>query len=188
MSKTALLIMDVLVANVSRNTLPPAYLPLMASTIAAARASSVKIIYVTISFRPGYPEITPFHPTFSAAAKANAFLSGSPEVKVHSAIAPQAGDIVVVKKRVSAFVGSDLEVILRSLGVQTLVLTGISTGGVVLSTLCEAADKDFGLVVLRDLCVDPKEEVHRVLMENIFTKRGKVVGAEEWLEALKAEA
>ncbi|KAG0652133.1 hypothetical protein D0Z07_0778 [Hyphodiscus hymeniophilus] len=189
MTKTALLIMDVLAGMVPRiPNLSPSYLSLMASTIAAARSSSIKIIYVTIAFRPTHPEISPSNLAFAAAAKGNAFLVGSPAVEVHPSIAPHEGDIVVVKKRVSAFTGSDLEVILRSLDVKTLVLAGMSTGGVVLSTLSEAADKDYGLVVLRDLCVDPNEEVHRVLMDQIFPKRGNVTGAEEWVKGLQSEA
>ena len=188
MAKMALLIMDVQVAMVSRVSLPPAYLPRMASTISDARASGIKIIYVTIAFKAGHPEISPLNPAFSAAAKCNAFLVGSPDVEIHPSIAPREGDLTIVKKRVSAFVGSDLEVILRSLGIQTLVLAGMSTGGVVLSTLCEAADRDFGLVVLRDLCVDPNEEVHRVLMNNIFSKRGVVIDSEQWVKDFKAES
>jgi nicotinamidase-related amidase len=186
MSKTALLIMDVQAGNVTRVPIPPSYLPLMASTIATARASSVKIVYVTISFRPGHAECSPSNPVFGAAAKLNAFVSGSAGTEIEPSVAPQESDIVVVKKRVSAFTGSDLEIVLRSLGVQTLVLAGMSTSGVVLSTVCEAADKDFELVVLRDLCVDRDEEVHRVLMDSVFMKRGKVIGAEEWVDGLKA--
>lgn len=180
--------MDVQAGMVPRAPIPSTYLPLMARTISAARNSSIKVIYVTIAFAQGYPEISPSNSTFSAAAKSNSFLTGSPEVEVHPAIAPIEGDIMVVKKRVSAFTGSSLEVILRSQGVGKLVLAGMSTGGVVLSTLCEAADKDYEIVVLRDLCVDPNEEVHRFLMDNIFDKRGEVVGAEEWAGSLKAEA
>jgi len=185
MSKTALLIMDVQAGNIPRVSVPPTYLSLMASTIYSARASSIKIIYVTISFRPGHPEISPSNPVFGAAAKSNLFVSGTPGTEIEPSIAPQESDVVVVKKRVSAFAGSDLEMVLRSLGVQTLVLAGMSTSGVVLSTLCEAADKDFELVVLRDLCVDRDEEVHSVLMDSVFAKRGKVISAEEWVAGLK---
>lgn len=176
--------MDVLVGFVSRVPLPETYLPLMASTISSARSSGIKVIYVQVSFAPGFPEIPPTARPFYAAAKAGRFLQGSPEVEIHPSIAPVEGDIVVVKKRVSAFTGSSLEVILRSLGVGKLVLAGMSTSGVVLSTLCEAVDKDFEIVVLEDLCVDPNEEVHRVLIDHLFAKRGEVVGAKEWVEVV----
>jgi nicotinamidase-related amidase len=189
MSKTALLIMDVQTGNVNRlSTLPPTYLPLMASTISTARTLSIPIIYIILSFRPGHPECSRLNPIFAPLTVPNStlFVAGDPDTVIPPAIAPQDGDVVVVKKRVSAFAGSDLEVVLRSLGVRKLVLAGMSTGGVVLSTVCEAADKDFELVVLRDLCVDPSEELHGMLMDKIFKKRGQVVGAEEWIKGLEA--
>ena len=73
---------------------------------------------------------------------------------VHPAIAPQAGDITCVKRRVSAFTGSDLEVVLRAQDIRHLVLAGVATSGVVLSTVREAGDKDFRITVLSDCCAD----------------------------------
>jgi nicotinamidase-related amidase len=87
---------------------------------------------------------------------------------------------VVTKRRVSAFTGSDLEVVLRSLGAGTLVLTGIATSGVVLSTLRQAADLDYRLVVLADACLDADPEVHRVLLEKVFPRQATVRTAAQW--------
>jgi nicotinamidase-related amidase len=184
MSATALLIMDLQVGMVSRIHLPENYLTLLQKTINNAR-SHMKIIYVTVSFRPGHPEVSPTAPAGFLHGKANnLFVAGSPETAIHPSIAPIKGDIVVEKKRVSAFTGSGLDVVLRGLGIKTLVFAGVATGGVVLSTVCDATDRDFGIVVLKDLCLDPDEQVHEVLTEKIFRKRGEVVGAEEWLETL----
>jgi nicotinamidase-related amidase len=69
------------------------------------------------------------------------------------------------------------------MNVQHLVLTGIATGGVVLSTLIEAADKDFRLTVLSDCCADPDEEVHQLLITKIFSKRANILTVEEWSSA-----
>jgi nicotinamidase-related amidase len=84
---------------------------------------------------------------------------------------------------VSAFSGSDLDVVLRSLDVDSLVLTGIATSGVVLSTLRQAADLDFGLTVLSDLCADNDPEVHRILMDKVFPRQAAVITATEWVDA-----
>ena len=108
----------------------------------------------------------------------------SEATQVHAAVAPRAGDIVVTKKRVSAFTGSDLDVVLRSLDIDSLVLTGIATSGVVLSTLRQAADLDYGLIVLRDCCADADDEVHRVLLDNVFPRQATVVQAAEWRATL----
>ncbi len=100
---------------------------------------------------------------------------------MHPAVAPGPDDVVVVKKRVSAFTGSDLEVVLRSLGVSRLVLCGISTSGVVLSTLRQAADLDYGITVLRDGCADGDPEVHRVLLDKVFPRQADVMTTGEWV-------
>ncbi len=103
---------------------------------------------------------------------------------IHPAVAPQAADVVVTKRRVSAFSGSDLEMLLRSADVDHLVLTGIATSGVVLSTLRQAADLDFQLTVLSDACADADPEVHRVLMEKIFPAQAEVLSVAEWIAKL----
>jgi nicotinamidase-related amidase len=189
MPGTALLVMDLQAGIISRMPSLGDYISRVAKTIAEARAvePKISIIYVGLSFQPGHPEVSPSNPTFYAAAQQKMFLAGSPGTAFHPDIAPAEGDVVVFKKRISAFTGSGLDLILSSLGVKNLVLCGLSTGGVVLSTLVEAVDKDFGITVLEDLCMDPDEEVHRVLTEKTFKKRGAVVKAKEWINGLKTE-
>jgi nicotinamidase-related amidase len=92
-------------------------------------------------------------------------------MKIDAKIAPQAGDVIITKRLVSAFTGSDLEVVLRAGSVQHIVLTGILTSGVVLSTLREAADKDYRITVLSDCCSDADAEVHHVLTTKVFPRR-----------------
>ena len=86
----------------------------------------------------------------------------------------------MTKKRVSAFTGSDLELVLRASEVTSLVLAGIATSGVVLSTVREAADRDYQLTVLEDLCLDADEEVHRVLTQKIFPRQAEVIDSADW--------
>jgi nicotinamidase-related amidase len=92
--------------------------------------------------------------------------------------------VLLTKKRVSAFTGSDLEVLLRSAAIEELVLCGIATSGVVLSTLREAADRDYRLCVLSDGCLDADGEVHRVLMEKVFPRQAQVLAVERWAASL----
>jgi len=92
----------------------------------------------------------------------------------------------MIKKRVSAFCGTDLEVVLRGLQTEKVVLVGIATSGAILSTMKEAVDRDFEAVVLRDLCLDSDEEVHRVIMDKVFARHAEVVESEEWLKGLAA--
>jgi len=74
-------------------------------------------------------------------------------------------------------------VLLCANGIRHLVLCGIATSGVVLSTLREAADKDYQVTVLSDLCADMDSEVHRVLLEKVFPRQAAVVTTAEWNDA-----
>jgi nicotinamidase-related amidase len=180
MDKTALLVMDVQRGIVGRFDDDRAYLRRLGAAISAARAAQVPVIYVVVSFRTGHPEISARNRTFTAAVAAGGFAHDDPATEIHPAVAPAPGDMVVTKRRVSAFTGSDLQVLLSGLEVGTLVLTGIATSGVVLSTLRQAADLDYQLVVLSDGCLDADPEVHRVLTEKIFPRQADVRRVADW--------
>ncbi len=153
--------------------------------VEAARAKEIPVMFVRVAFRPGYPETAASNLSFSALAQAgDAFTQESPGTQVHDAFAPRPDEPIVVKRRVSAFSGSDLDVLLRGAGADTLVLAGISTSGVVLSTLRQAADLDYRLTVLADACGDTDPEVHRVLTEKVFPRQATVTTVAEWIASL----
>jgi nicotinamidase-related amidase len=103
--------------------------------------------------------------------------------QIHADLAPENGDIVVRKIRVGPFGSTDLHEQLQARGIDTLVLAGISTSGVVLSTVRDAHDRDYRLIVLADLCADRDPEVHEVLTGKVFPGQAEVIGAAElhWL-------
>ena len=180
---TALLVMDVQNGIVERfGAATGPFLEILASAARAARDAGVPVIHVRVAFRSGAPEASPRNAVF--AERAGSFTEGEVATEIHPVLAPAPADVVVTKRRVSAFTGSDLEVALRSLEVDSLVLSGIATGGVVLSTLRQAADLDFGLTVLSDGCLDADPEVHRVLTEKVFPRQASVVTAGEWVRGL----
>lgn len=180
--RTALLIMDVQPEIVERfgNS---GITERLARAAKAARGAGVRVIYAKVGFREGYPEISDKSVTFSRLAELGGFVEGVSST-VHPSVAPQPGDVVVTKRRVSAFAGSDLDVVLRARGIESLVLSGIATSGVVLSTVRQAADLDFSLTVLSDGCVDSDEEVHRVLCEKVFPRQAQVLTVSEWIDAI----
>ncbi len=145
------------------------------------------IVYVVVKFRPKFPEVSPRNKVF-AALKSGAmpFLESEFAMEIHNDLAPEPSDIVVTKRRVSGFAGSDLEVVLRAQGIEHIVLAGISTSGVVLSTLREAADKDYEVTVLSDCCFDRDEEVHRVLTEKVFAMQSNVLKLKEWVASISS--
>ncbi|WP_432251918.1 cysteine hydrolase family protein [Streptomyces sp. HNM1019] len=183
-NKSALLVMDVqkgIVARVQDDD----YLPRLGRAIDAARGAGIPVVYVVVGFRPGRPEASARNKVFGALPP-GAFTEDDPNVALHPDVTPREGEVVVTKRRVSAFTGSDLEVVLRAQGITHLVLTGIATSGVVLSTLRQAADLDYRLTVLSDACYDPDPEVHRVLTEKVFRGQAEVETVEEWVKTAAA--
>jgi nicotinamidase-related amidase len=183
---TALLVMDVQNSIVARFAADAqdGPLPRLSRAIDGARAAGLPVIYVRVAFRDGYPEIAATNRTFANIAGRTGFGESDEATQIHASVAPRPGDVVVVKKRVSAFAGSDLAEVLRGRAVDTLVLTGIATSGVVLSTLRQAADLDFRLVVLADACADADPEVHRVLLEKVFPRQADVLTVDDWVATL----
>ena len=152
----------------------------VAKAIAFARSQSIPVFYVTVSFRPGMPEVSMNNKVFSASKERMGSVKMEDALKIDNAVAPMPDEIIIAKRRLSAFTGSDLEVVLRAQGIQHLILTGVATSGVVLSTLREAADKDYLITVLSDCCTDRDREVHAMLANKVFPFQASVITLEEW--------
>ena len=114
-----------------------------------------QIGYVRVAFEDedfDFPRVEPDGGV--GAGLGSPFHADSPSTAIDERVAPAAGDVVVRKTRVGAFSTTDLHDQLQDLGVDTLVLAGISTSGVVLSTVIEAHDLDYRVFVLADGCAD----------------------------------
>lgn len=150
--------------------------------IAAARSRGMCVAYVRVAFDEA--DIASMPPRNKMAAAIASFGDGirsdNPATQIHDAVAPQPGDVVVRKTRVGWFTTTDLEAQLRERGITTLVLAGIATSGVVLSTVREAADRDFGLIVLADACGDFDASVHECLIEKVFPRQADVIDVEQF--------
>lgn len=184
MAKSALVLLDIQKGIINRLQTTDSYLSRLASTVQKARDASTQIIHVTTAFRPGYPDLNPRNMSTPRIVSSNSFIEGSESVQIHPAISVNPSDILVTKKRVSAFSASDLDVVLRSLGIEHLIIAGVATSGAVLSTVRQASDLDYQLTVLEDLCMDRDQEVHNFLMERIISHQAKVVDWKEWAGGL----
>ncbi len=185
-ARTALLVMDY--QNDILGMIPEegraAMVERAATVLKEARKARIPVIYVAVRFRPGYPEVSPQNKLFSGLKKTGMLVEGTPGAEIDPRVAPQPGDIVVTKRRVGAFSTTDLETVLRSHNINKLVLFGISTSGVVLSTVRWAADMDYSLAVVSDLCADRDTEVQRVLMDKVFPWQATVITSKEFLTAI----
>jgi nicotinamidase-related amidase len=180
---TALLLMDLQNGIVSRHPDADGFLSPLVRARDAARAAGLTVGYVRVAVTA--EEAATIPPASRFAGAAERLNADSPETQIIDAIAPAEGDIVVRKKRVGPFGTTDLKAQLDARGIDTLVLAGVATSGVVLTTVRDASDMDYRIVVLEDGCWDSDPEVHRVLTEKVFPRGGAAVTTvEEFLGAL----
>lgn len=205
-TKTALVLLDIqkgiMMGNFPNKT--PEYIRQASKLLEAVRSGNksgnkppITIVHVNVAFRPGRPELNPAS-SMSSRLKGvppNAFVEGDQSVALFDELvlaskadggdatgaARQEEEVFVTKRRVSALSGTDLATVLRGRGVSHLVLCGVATAGAVLSTVREAADLDYKLTVLKDLCMDKDEEVHRLLVDKVFPMQAEVLEAGEWV-------
>jgi nicotinamidase-related amidase len=152
----------------------------------AARAAGILICYSATVFRPGYVEVSERNKLFSERKRAGGPAIADPLKVIHPQMQPADGEPVVGKHRVNAMFGTDLRMILGARNVDTLILLGFATSGVVLSTTRYAADADYRLFVVEDCCADADPAVHDFLCAKIFPRQAEVVQSADVIKALAA--
>jgi nicotinamidase-related amidase len=144
-----------------------------------AREAGALIVFVHFAFRANGADV-PGEPYASFFRAGEHFHEGSRGTEV--AFDVGADDVVVLKRRTSAFAGTDLDLVLRARGVDSLALTGVATSAMVAATLYDASDRGYALTVLRDGCADHDPAVHDFLVDRVFTDRGaQIRTCAEWL-------
>lgn len=185
-ASTALLVMDYQNAVVPLIANADALIARVAEVSESVRSAGGTIAYVRVGFTAqdiaAMPETSGMRTAI--ARRGDMLAADAAATQVHDAIAPRDGEIVVRKTRVGPFLTTDLDVQLRERGIDTLALAGISTSGVVLSTIPDAYDRDYRLFVLSDLVADPDPELHRCLVEQVFPRRAEVITSEEFVVRL----
>jgi nicotinamidase-related amidase len=182
---TALLLMDLQPSIVAMHPDSDSFLAALARVREAARTAGLTVGYVRVALTDeDAARVSPHNVSFSSAAATGRLSDADPATHVDPRIRPDDGEIVVRKSRVGAFSTTDLREQLEASGIDTIVLAGIATCGVVLSTVRDAADRDLRVVVLSDGVFDRDPEVHRVLTEKVFPRQAEVVTMDEFVAAL----
>jgi nicotinamidase-related amidase len=183
--RTALLIADFYAAILS--TLPHAtdrkVIEKTQHLQSAARDAGLFICYCATVFRAGYVEISERNKVFRERKHSGQPPISDPVQLIHPAVLPMEGEVVVGKHRVNALYGTALDPIWRANNIDTLIILGYATSGVVLSTVRYAADLDYRLVVVEDCCADQDPGVHDFLTQRIFPRQSEVVSAATVIEA-----
>ncbi len=158
-----------------------------ASVLAAARAAGMPVFYVNIEFRPGFPELKkPTYPLIESIQERNAFLRGSWDAAVPEELEPAESDILVVNFNSSSFSHTDLDCMLRAMGVKELYLAGIATNWVVESTARNGAELGFDITVLADCCQGFTDELHDFAIEKTLPFYATISNSAEFTAGVEA--
>ncbi|MBP2330733.1 nicotinamidase-related amidase [Kibdelosporangium banguiense] len=160
----------------ARQVLPP-----ITGLLPRARVAGVLVVFVHFAFRGNGTDLLPGNDLYRMFYDAgDAFHEGSPGTEIDLPVADE--DVVVLKRRASAFAGTDLDLVLRARGVSTLAIAGVATSAMVAATSYDAADRGYQVTVLRDGCADGDQAMHNFFMDAVFPSRGfEVMPCADWL-------
>ncbi|MCW2704058.1 MAG: hypothetical protein JWQ37_2053 [Blastococcus sp.] len=141
----------------------------IAECLAAARAAGILVVHVRHLTDPtAGPGSRESSRVLRGMRRVGALVPGTWGAEIVDEARPADGELVVDKHRISAFAGTDLDRVLRQRGVDSLVLTGISTSFVVEGTARDAVDRGFRTAVVSDGCADLDPETHRLAVERVL--------------------
>ncbi|AFT89845.1 isochorismatase family cysteine hydrolase [Paraburkholderia phenoliruptrix] len=146
----------------------------------AARAKGVGVYFANLRFSPGYPEVSPLNKNGQGIKQLGLFVDDQPSPE----LGRQANEPLVIAHRASVFFGTDLEARLSAHGIDSLIMVGIASTGVVLSSVAYASDADFRLYTVKDCCYDPDQVVHDHLFSTAFESRTTVLSLADALRLL----
>lgn len=178
--KTALVIGDIQRGITGAFPFARQVVPPLTELLPRARAAGVLVVFVRIAFRPNRADLPPGNALFSTFFESREiFHEGMAGTEIDLPV--QAEDVVVLKRRASAFAGTDLELVLRAHAVESIAVAGVATSAMVAATCYDAADRGYRITVLRDGCADGDPIIHDAFMDKIFPSRGHdVVSCAEW--------
>ena len=149
---------------------------------AAARAAGVPVIYTNVVYHPKALDGGRF---YQKATPLKNFLAGSPMGAWPKGLEVAADELVISKQYPSAFFGTSLASTLTTWGIDSLILTGLSTSGCVRATCVDTCSHGFIPIVVRDACGDRHPAPHEANLFDMDAKYADVVGEAEAIGYLK---
>ena len=170
--------------------------PRLKRLIEHCHSKNIPVIYAIHCFRREGSDMGIMAELSRGLREGKRFIRGTESVEVYDEIKPQEGDIVIEKHRYSAFRGTDLELILRSMGKDTLIVTGFSTNIGCETTARDGTCRDFRIIFpsdgngVRDLedvgwGTIPGEEIKRVVLSTLASRFARVLTVDELISELR---
>jgi nicotinamidase-related amidase len=172
-ARLAVVIGDLQVGITRNFPLAAELVPRAAALAAAARKRKDLVVFVRTQLRVNGADVSAQNAGVQAIfGMGDDYREGSTGVELDPGLGHQPSDVIVTKRRTSAFAGTDLDMVLRSNSVDTLVIAGVATSAMVAATVYDAADRDFRVRVAGDVCADPVDAVHDFFIGTLFPARG----------------
>jgi nicotinamidase-related amidase len=159
-----------------------------ARALGEARKVGMPVLHVRVAWRPGHPDANRDAPLFAGVAQADALVEATWGADFHPDLQPADGELVILKRSVSAFAGTELDRLLTRKGIDTLVLAGFSTSFVVEGTARDAVDRGYRVVVLEDCCSSQTADMHQFAVQVVLPLLGEVTTVDELIQALRGES
>jgi nicotinamidase-related amidase len=137
----------------------------------AARAKNISVYFAKIHFSPGYPEVSLMNRNRQRIKQLGLFVGD----KIARELGQRHTVPLIIAHRASVFFCIDLQARLTAQGIDTLLMVGIASTGVVLSSVAYASDADFRLFTIKDCCYDPDQVAHDHLFSTVFDSRTTVL-------------
>lgn len=148
------------------------------SVISTVRRSGGHTCFVRTAFDDlDYRFVPSTSVEFSRVARERRFQNGTLAAGLHPAIATESEDTVVRKTRLSAFSTTDLDERLTNLGITALILVGAHTSGAILSTVRDAADRDYRVIIIEDCTRDQDRDIHDLLVAKVLPRQAEVISS-----------
>ncbi len=159
-----------------------------AQLLVAARGAGTRVIHVSVKFRVGYPGRPANSLIWEGLHSSGALLEGTWGAQIHDRVAPQRSEAVVIKRGMSAFAASDLDQVLHTNRIDTLLLAGVATNFAVESTARQACDLGYRTIVVSDCCASVSQEAHNAALTTALPFLCTVSNLEEVLSGLSVPA
>jgi nicotinamidase-related amidase len=170
--------------------------PQVKRLIAHCRSKGIPLIYTYNAYREDGSDMGLVGQIIRGVREKKRFIRGMRGIQIYAEVAPQKGDIVIEKHRYNAFYGSDLELILRGLSKDTLIITGATLDMGLESTVRDAVDRDFKVILPSDGVAAkdiedegwgaiPHDEVERVVLSSLAHRFAMVLTTEELVSKLR---
>jgi nicotinamidase-related amidase len=193
-AKTALLIIDMqkhfldgtkdFFAGVYKQVIQGDVVANTASVLQAARRAKLPVYHITTGHKADRSDFVPTITDMASTTKLPYLVEGTAAAGIIDELQPINGESIVFKRRHGAFYQTDLELLLKNRGIDTLLLGGVLTDVCVAITFSQARMRDYHVIVLSDCCASSTAERHDYFIQNMFPRHARVRTAKRIVEAL----